>query len=71
MRFIENMTYNIIYMWQLCVLSRNALLTGTLFQCYSSTFICDAIYGNQSEVEHVTFPVFYFIEVLSWRGTFY
>ena len=27
-------------------------------------FICDAIYGNQSEIEHVTFSVFYLTESL-------
>ena len=26
--------------------------------------------GNQSEVEHVTFSVFYLIEMLIWRGIF-
>ena len=31
--------------------------------------ICDAIQGNQSELEHVTFLVFYLIGVLIWRGT--
>ncbi len=32
--------------------------------------ICDGILRNQSEVEHVTFLVFYLIEVLIWRGAF-
>ena len=31
---------------------------------------CDAISGNQSEGKHVTFSVFYLIEVLIWSGTF-
>ncbi len=32
--------------------------------------ICDAIWGNHSDVEHVTFSDFYLIELLIWRGTF-
>ncbi len=33
--------------------------------------ICDKILGRQSEVLHVTFSVFYLIEVLIRRGTFW
>ena len=33
-------------------------------------FTCDAIKGNQLELEHVTFSIFYFIQVLIWRSTF-
>ena len=34
------------------------------------SIICDAIQGNQSEVERVTFSIFYLIEMPIWRGTF-
>ncbi len=37
-----------------------------------ATLLCDVIWGNQSEVEHVTFSDFYLTElnkVLIWRGT--
>ena len=32
--------------------------------------LCDAIWRDQSELAHVTFSVFYLIEVLTWRSTF-
>ncbi len=44
-----------------------------LLSCDDTTEVwikCDAIEGNQSEVKHVTFLVFYLIEVLIRRGTF-
>ena len=38
--------------------------------CNTLSAICDAIKGNQLELEQVTFSVFYVIEVLILRGTF-
>ncbi len=37
----------------------------------STIYICDAISGNQSEMERVTFSVFYLVEVLIWRWTLF
>ena len=43
---------------------KNSAVFFLLIENDNHFLIFDAIYGNQLEVEHVTFPVFYLIEVL-------
>ncbi len=45
-------------------------LCDVQFLSYVKMVKCDVILGDQSKIEHVTFSVFYLIEVLTWRGTF-